>query len=149
MFNNIMTKNLKKNNRKGLDNANGFSIIELMFAMAVLTFGMLAAASLQYSTTRNNTHGNIYTQANMLAKTQLEYLKNLDINSDELVPSPDPYSDATLINENGQPGGIYNRSWTITQLGTQARRITVTVEWTRLGQTRQVIVSSNTRGSGV
>ena len=149
MSNNHLTNNLKKNSRKLLDNTNGFSIIELLFAMAVLAFGMLAAASLQYSAIRNNTNGNIYTQANMLAKAQLEFLKNLDINSDELVPSADPYSDATLIDENGQPGGIYNRFWTITQLGTQARRITVTVEWTRLGDTRQVVVSSNTRGSGI
>ena len=139
--------NLKKNSRKGLQNTSGFSLIEVMFAMAVLTFGMLAAASLQYSTARNNTHGNIYTQANMLAKTQLAFLKNSDITSTDL--NVGNYDDGALIDENGQPGGIYNRSWTITQLGTQARRITVTVAWTRLGQTRQVVVSTNTRGSGV
>ena len=144
---NIKINNLKKKSRKGSANVKGFSLIELMFAMAVLTFGMLAAASLQYSTARNNTHGNIYTQANMLAKTQLEFLKNSDITSADLAVGT--YNDGALIDENGQPGGIYNRSWAITQLGTQARRITVTVEWTRLGQKRQVVVSTNTRGSGV
>ncbi|UCE54281.1 MAG: prepilin-type N-terminal cleavage/methylation domain-containing protein [Desulfobacterales bacterium] len=147
MSNNHLTNNRKKNSRKLLNNANGFSIIELLFAMAVLAFGMLAAASLQYSAIRNNTNGNIYTQANMLAKTQLEFLKNLDIGSANLAVGD--YNDGALIDENGQPGGIYNRFWTITQLGTQARRITVTVEWTRLGDTRQVVVGSNTRGSGI
>jgi prepilin-type N-terminal cleavage/methylation domain-containing protein len=147
MFNNHLTNNRKKNSRKLLNNANGFSIIELLFAMAVLAFGMLAAASLQYSAIRNNTNGNIYTQANMLAKAQLEFLKNLDIGSANLAVGD--YNDGALIDENGQPGGIYNRFWTITQLGTQARRITVTVRWTRLGDSRQVVVSSNTRGSGV
>jgi hypothetical protein len=102
---------------------------------------------LQYSAIRNNTNGNIYTQANMLAKAQLEFLKNLDIGSANLAVGD--YNDGALIDENGQPGGIYNRFWTITQLGTQARRITVTVRWTRLGDSRQVVVSSNTRGSGV
>jgi prepilin-type N-terminal cleavage/methylation domain-containing protein len=147
MFNNHLTNNLKKNSWKLLNNANGFSIIELLFAMAILAFGMLAAASLQYSAIRNNTNGNIYTQANMLAKAKLEFLKNLDISSTDL--EANDYNDGALIDENGQPGGIYNRFWTITQLGTQARRITVTVEWTRLGDTRQVVVSSNTRGSGI
>ncbi len=130
-------------------NAGGFSLIELIMALAILAFGMLAAASMQYSAIKNNTNGNIYTQANMLAKSKLEYLKNLDIDSAELVASDDWYSDPTLINENEQPGGIYNRQWLIQALGTQARTITVRVEWTRLGDTRSVVLVSNTRGSGV
>ena len=128
-------------------NTKGFSLIELMIAMAILAFGMLAAASMQYSAISNNTKGNIYTQANMLAKIKLEYLKNLDIHSDELVAGN--YTDATLIDDNEQPGGIYSRQWSITDLGAQARTITVTVQWTRLGETRSVQLVSNTRGSGV
>ena len=50
---------------------NGFSLIETLIAMSVLAFGMLAAASMQYSTIRNNTTGNTSTQANSLAKAQL------------------------------------------------------------------------------
>ena len=135
--------------RPECSNSKGFSLIELLIALAVLAFGMLAAASMQYSAIRNNTKGNIYTQANMLAKTKLEYLKNLDISSDELVASTDPYSDPTLIDDNEQPGGIYSRQWLIEDLGDQARTITVTVQWTRLGETRSVQLVSNTRGSGV
>ena len=52
-----------------IGNSNGFSIIELLIAMGILAFGMLAAASMQYSAIRNNTNANIHTQANMLAKT--------------------------------------------------------------------------------
>ena len=130
-------------------NSSGFSLIELLIAMAILAFGMLAAASMQYSAIRNNTNGNIYTQANMLAKAKLEYLKNLDIDSPELISDPVPYSDPSLIDENEQPGGIYRREWLIQDLGTQARTITVTVEWNRLGDTRSVVLVSNTRGSGI
>jgi len=128
-------------------NTRGFSLIELMIAMAILAFGMLAAASMQYSAISNNAKGNIYTQANMLAKIKLEYLKNLDIHSDELAAGN--YTDATPINDHEQPGGIYSRQWTIADLGSQARTITVTVQWTRLGETRSVQLVSNTRGSGV
>ena len=53
------------------------------------------------------------------------------------------------INAEGQPGGIYNRSWTVDNLGPTARRITVTVQWNRGSQTRSIRISSNTRGNGV
>jgi type IV pilus assembly protein PilV len=149
MYNSNHIKRLKTDRHRKIQNSGGFSLIELLIAMAILAFGMLAAASMQYSAIKNNTNGNIYTQANMLAKAKLEYLKNLDIDSVELISQVDPYSDAGLINENEQPGGIYNRQWWIQDLGTQARTITVRVEWTRLGDTRSVEMVSNTRGSGV
>jgi hypothetical protein len=108
---------------------------------------MLAAASMQYSAVRNNTQGNVSTQASMLAKSQLEMLKNQDIGSAVLAAGD--YSDATPIDENGNPGGIYNRSWRIDPLGTSARRIRMTVQWTKFGDPRSVVVRSNTKGSGV
>jgi type IV pilus assembly protein PilV len=130
-----------------LKKENGFSLIEMLIAMSVLAFGMLAAASMQYSTVRNNTTGNTATQANSLAKAQLEMLKNQDIASTALAVGD--YVDPTPVDANGNPGGIYNRSWRIDPLGTSARRIRVTVEWTKFGRSRQVIVRSNTMGSGV
>jgi len=125
----------------------GFSLIELLIAMSVLAFGMLAAASMQYSAVRNNTNGNVSTQAAMLANAQLEMLKNQDIDSAALAPGD--YSDPTPIDENGNSGGIYNRSWRIDPLGTSARRLRVTVQWTKFGGPRSVEVRSNTKGSGV
>ncbi len=147
MFNSQTKQRLPEANRSTSGNSSGFSLIELMIAMAILAFGMLAAASMQYSAISNNTKGNIYTQANMLAKIKLEYLKNRDIDSDELVAGN--YNDPTLIDDIEQPGGIYARDWLIEDLGSQARTITVTVQWTRLRETRSVQLVSNTRGSGV
>ncbi|UCG06191.1 MAG: prepilin-type N-terminal cleavage/methylation domain-containing protein [Desulfobacterales bacterium] len=149
MSNKGSTNAMQMNYRSVVAVQTGFTLIELLIAMAILAFGMLAAASMQYSAIRNNTKGNIFTQANMLAKAKLEYLKNLDIHDDELIPRTDPpYSDGS-INDNGDPSGIYNRYWTIEQVGAQARRIRMTVEWTRLGETRRVVLISNTRGSGI
>jgi type IV pilus assembly protein PilV len=125
----------------------GFSLIEMLIAMSIMAIGMLAAASMQYSAVRNNTSGNVSTQASMLAKAQLEMLKNQDI--DSAVLAPGDYSDPTPIDDNGNPGGIYNRSWSIANLGTSARRLTVTVQWTKFRDSRQLVVRSNTKGSGV
>ena len=125
----------------------GLSLIELLIAMSVLALGMLAAASMQYSAVRNNTTGNVNTQAAMLAEAQLEILKNQDIDSAALAPGD--YSDPTPIDENGNPGGIYNRSWRIDPLGASARRIRVTVQWRKFGDPRSVVLRTNTKGSGI
>ena len=125
----------------------GFSFIELLIAMGILSMGMLAAVSMHFGSARNNTKGNIYTQANMLAKTQLENLKNQDV--DLLVPGGPVQDPNNPVNAEGQPGGIYNRSWTIDNLGTAARRITVTVQWDRGGKPGSVVLASNSKGSGV
>ena len=125
----------------------GLSLIELLIAMTVLALGMLAAASMQYSAVRNNTTGNVNTQAAMLAEAQLEILKNQDIDSAALAPGD--YSDPTPIDENGNPGGIYNRSWRIDPLGASARRIRVTVQWRKFGDPRSVVLRTNTKGSGI
>jgi len=130
-----------------LKNAKGFSFIELLIAMAILAMGMMAAVSMHFGSTRNNTKGNIYTQANMLAKAQLENLKNQDV---DLLMAGGPYQDPNNpVNASGQAGGIYTRSWTIDTLGTGARRITVTVQWNRRGAPGSVVISSDTKGSGV
>ena len=124
-------------------NQNGFSLIELLIAMAILALAMLAAASMQFSSVRNNTRGNIVTQATMLAKGKMEELKS----TRDLTTLTNGAQNG--VNAAGQSGGIYNLSWTVANLGTTARRITVTVQWTRGTQTRQVSLSTNTRGNGV
>jgi len=123
----------------------GVTIIELLIAMVILAMGVLAATSMQIGTARNNSTGNIRTQAHMLAIEQLEILKNQDVSF--LIPGT--YSDASPIDANGQPGGIYTRNWTIGNLGTGGRILTVTVQWLRWGKTNRVELSSNTRGNGV
>jgi len=124
-------------------NQNGFSLIEILIAMAILALSLLAAASMQLGSIRNNASGNMVTQANMLAKTQMEALKN----TPEIEDIKD--GDELNIDADGQPGGIYNRSWRVINRGATARRITVTVEWTKRGKPRTIVLSSNTRGSGV
>ncbi len=122
---------------------NGFSLIELLIAMAILALAMLAAASMQFNSVRNNTSGNMVTQANMLAKAKMEELKNTP-NLDDILAGNE-----NGINGEGQPGGIYDREWKVDLLGASARRITVIVKWTKRSQTRTISISTNTRGNGI
>ena len=124
-------------------NQNGFSLIEVLIAMGILALAMLAAASMQFSSIRNNASGNMATQASMLAKAQMEVLKN----TSDITTLTDGVENN--IDADGQSGGIYNRSWTVANLGTTARRITVTVQWSKRGKSRRIVLSSNTRGNGV
>lgn len=126
---------------------SGFSLIELLIAMCIFALGMLAAATMQYSAVRNNTTGNTATQANMLAKATLEMLKSQDIASSALAVGD--YVDPLPVDADGNPGGIYNRTWQIDSLGDSSRRISVTVAWTKFGRSRQVTMRSNTMGNGV
>jgi len=125
------------------DYQKGFSLIELLIAMAILAMAMLAAASMQYNSVRNNTSGNIITQANMLGKAKMEELKSTRDLAD--------LSSGTEngLNAEGSPGGIYDLSWTVDNMGDTARRITVTVQWNRGSQTRDISITTNTRGNGV
>jgi type IV pilus assembly protein PilV len=141
-----MERNVHMPSRSRPDkNQAGVTIVELLIAITILSLGVLAAASIQLGTARNNSKGNIYTQAYMLAIEQLETLKNQDV----IALVPGAYSDASQIDANGQPGGIYTRNWTIDNLGTMGRIITVTVQWQRGGKTNRVVLSSNTKGNGV
>jgi hypothetical protein len=82
----------------------------------------------------------------MLAKAKMEELKN----TRDLTTLPSPSVETELgITAAGQPGGIYDLSWTVDNLGTAARRITVSVKWSKGSRTRRIRISSNTRGNGV
>ena len=66
----------KNSTRINFRNNNGYMLIESLIAIAIFSIGFLAVATMVLSATRNNTNGNILTQANMLAREKTEELKN-------------------------------------------------------------------------
>lgn len=118
-----------------------------MIAIAIFSIGFSALGTLILSTTANNTTANILTQATLLAAEALEDLKRETV-ADLAVGV---YSDSNNpVDERGEAGGIFNRSWVIDDpIGyDSARRIRVTVSWNRLGKTRSVEVATITKGDG-
>jgi prepilin-type N-terminal cleavage/methylation domain-containing protein len=129
-----------------VDNHKGFTLIECLIAMAIFGIGILAISQLQWWNTQNNTTGNITTMAAMLARQQIETFKNTsDVTT--LTSGTDPNNPVT---GSGGPGGIFTRTWTVSDpLGSSTSRlVTVRVSWDRVGQNRSVVLSSLTRGNG-
>jgi len=129
-------------------NQKGYMLIEALIAIAIFSIGFLAVATMVFSATRNNTRGNILTQANMLARQQLEQLKNTpDITT---LPSDPTTTTESGIDANGDPGGIYTRITTIedTLKFNTSRAVEVTVNWTWRGQSRSIVLNTITKGNG-
>jgi hypothetical protein len=129
-------------------NPGGYLILEIMIAVAVFAVGFLAIGTLVVSTSANNTKGNIVTQATLLAAETIEDLKSsVDITG----VAPGTYNDGHPVDAHGNPGGIFNRSWVVSDpLGfNSSRRVLVSVSWTRLGRTRTVQLDTIIRGNGI
>lgn len=121
-----------------LNNQRAFTLIEILIAMAIFSIGILGMVSLQISTARNTKNGNVITQATMLARDQIETLKRI---TDVTTLSNGSEAD---IDSQGNPGGIFDRSWTISNPlgGSNTRQITVTVSWNQKGGNRSVGLST-------
>ncbi len=132
-----------------LSNTDGLTLLELCIAMAVFSIGVLAVGSLQLSASLTNRNHNLMTQAKILTQAQLEVFSESDAR-DLVVGGPinDPNNP---IDENGNAGGIFMRSWQVANLtptSTAARIVTVSVSWTQGGRNRSVSLTSYVRGSG-
>lgn len=125
-------------------NTRGFTLIEILVALAIFSIGIMAVAKLQLWNVKNNTNSNIATMATMLAREKLEWMKSLDLHDAEMVSGVEPD-----IDSNGDPGGIFSREWVVTPDSTDTTcRIDMQVSWTRQGKTRNVELTTITRGNG-
>ncbi len=128
---------------------NGFSIIEMLIAIAFLAVGMLAVGKMQLATVRNTTNANTTTQAVMLAHERMEELKNVDDITDL-----DTLAAEAPMDADGNPGGIYTRT-TIVRVPTAPldqflREIEVQINWvTQHGGNRTISITSVTHGRGI
>ena len=86
-------------------NAQGFTLLEVVIALAVFSIGILAIASIQISSINGNASARMQTEATTLAVERLERLIAL------------PYDHADL-DENNNPhlatSGVYTIIWRIT-----------------------------------
>jgi type IV pilus assembly protein PilV len=107
-------------------NQSGFSMLELLIALIVLSVGLLALAGLQQTAIESNAASQHLTSATFLAEAKLNELKRGGYAS----LSDGTFNDANNpVDEQGQAGGIFTRAWTISPFAADVKRITVTISW--------------------
>jgi len=112
------------------NSSEGFTIIEVLIAMAILSVGLLAMGSLLISIMGYNKSADHVTVATMLAQDKIEELKNTSYDSISTTTTTENDIDAE-----GNAGGIYERE---TQAaadtpGPNMKEVTVTVSYTWKG----------------
>jgi prepilin-type N-terminal cleavage/methylation domain-containing protein len=98
--------------------SKGFTLIEVMIAVFLLTTALLAAAALTTAVIKGNVFSQKLTTAITLAKDKIEDLKVTPFAS--LTGGTDAWNAAGTAS-----GSYYTRTWTVT--GTDPKTITVTV----------------------
>lgn len=126
--------------RKLALNNNGFTLIEVLMAMAIFSIGILATVAMQYSVVAGNTSGNVQNQEMLLAQRIIEAKKN----------TPDIRDIDTSIPADIDPGP-YTITITppTTPLGSATRFISVTVDRPGGIGGHPITVSSLIAGSGI
>lgn len=106
----------------------GFTLVELMIAMLLLTFGLLSALTLEVACIQGNSTAARIDEATGVAQAWLEQLRNQEDPADL-----DPLNGVTTrVDENGipNPNGLYFRTAGITGGPTPStRRVEVVVTW--------------------
>ncbi len=95
----------------------GYSLMEVMFAMAIFAIGILAIATMQQSSAKGNRSAAIQTEAANLATAQIESLMDLPYNS---LQAQDVDNDGTgglddigAVADGSSTAGQYSLSWNV------------------------------------
>jgi len=127
----------------------GFSLLELMLAIAVFSVGVLAVGTIQVKSIKTTDTAKYVTEDLSMASAMLERFAALEYNHPDLVSSDNDYdgydSSTGLLKQPDfvRQFGRYTISWEVFEnyMGTTpalpAKRITMTITWTgEDGQTR-------------
>ncbi len=105
--------------------SKGFSLIELLISLVILSISLLALASLMVTTTRGNSSGSHMTEAVTLAQDKLEELRATPWTTTAAFSGADP----SIV---GSTGITYTRNWSPPNppaVTDALRTVTVTVTW--------------------
>ena len=103
--------------------SNGFSLVEILVALVILSIALLALAGLMVTTTKNNAGGGHLTEAATFAQDTLERLRVAPLTS---IPTGVMIQNTCV----GSTGIVYTGSWkAVPNSGSTQDTITITVKW--------------------
>lgn len=122
--------------------ARGFSLIEALVALLVLSFGMLALASFQLTLSRNSDLAKQRTEATRLAQQKMEQLRAYArVDTHAALPHIVNYTDDVVSGADAvTSNATFTRTWTVTANASNTEKaVNVTVDWSdRTGADQRV-----------
>jgi type IV pilus modification protein PilV len=118
------------NARRAISNSGGFTLIEALVALVILSFGLLAVAGFQMQLSRGSDLAKQRTQATRLAQEKIEELRSFE----QLTAQGGKFTYADLATGTDAQQTVgnmaYTRSWTVSGNATSPyRTASVTVAW--------------------
>ncbi len=104
-------------------NQSGFSLIEVLFSMAILSIGLLALTMMQGYFAGGNAQSRHMIRATDIAMNQMETLTNISNSNDDDLASGTHTSDITTYPID------YLLAWVVTSNGNGTLTIDITVSW--------------------
>lgn len=125
-------KNGMEKRIRNLKKENGFTLLEVIVSIAILTFGLLAVASMQITAIRGNDLAGRVTEASGWGQEKVEELSGLSYTDADLDPNGNPHT------EQNPPAG-YTITWNVTANNpvNNVKLIVVTVTWQDKGYTKR------------
>jgi len=108
--------------------SKGFTMIEILIALVILSVSLLALAGLMVRTTRNNSFGGHMTEAATFAQDKLEEFRAIGW-------VKIPANTSGVDYPNGATGIVYTRNWGVAPnpVNVDLKEITVTINWADQG----------------
>jgi type II secretion system protein I len=103
-----------------LTKSRGFTLVEVLVALVILSFSLLALAGLMVTTTKNNSFGSNMTEAATFAQDKLEELRAMRWDDIPEGTSSDQKSGSTGIN--------YRRNWNVATKDV-LKTIAISINW--------------------
>ena len=124
----------------------GFTLIEIMVALCILSFGILAVASMQTSAIRGNSSARDLTEATVLAHDKVEELITLQYNhaylQDMSGDGDNGLADVGANADYQETQGKYTIYWNISQNSSinNTKTIRIILTWTENGKERNISI---------
>lgn len=121
------------------NHSRGFTLLEVLVAIALLAVGLLGMATLVGSVINYNQLAQHVTTATTLAQDRIEELKNTGYDNIAEGSSTEANIDAL-----GDAGGVYNRSTEVDEdaVFQNTKTVEVTVSWDWKGNTHNVVLNT-------
>ncbi len=119
----FMKKTENSNRIRFNKNIAGFTLLELMIALVILSIGILGIATMQTSSVGGNSAAKATTEGSTWAMDRIERLMNLPYDHLDLTVGAHPPEPS--------PDGVYTINWTVTEpyIVPKTKHISVTVTW--------------------